>query len=445
MTTAVRLVHRAEFRGAGKDLMAYRGAEVVIAGPAGTGKSRTALTKLHLACLRTPGVRCLVVRRTARSLAGSTLVTFREKVAPEALSSGTVSFYGGSPQEPASFRYDNGSVIVVGGLDVPDKVLSTEYDLIFVDECTEVSEKAWNTLLTRLRNGRLSFQQLLGACNPGPDTHWILARARGTLRLLHSRHRDNPAYYTADGALTAAGAAYLATLDSLTGLERERLRDGRWVSAEGVVYAGFDPAVHVVPRFEIPPSWSRWWSVDFGFVHPFVCQWWAEDPDGRLYLYRELVHTGRLVEDHARQMLDQVRDADGNWTEPKPRAVVTDHDSEDRATLKKHLGMPTKPAKKSVSDGIQAVQSRLKVLSDGKARLYLLEDSLIERDPVLVAAGAPTCLAEEMTRYRWLDHKTKDAPVKEDDDSADTMRYAVAERDLVSRARADRSFSDPED
>ena len=30
------------------------------------------------------------------------------------------------------------------------------------------------------------------------------------------------------------------------------------------------------------------WSVDFGFTNPIVIQWWAEDPDGRLYLYREL-------------------------------------------------------------------------------------------------------------------------------------------------------------
>src|SRR3546814_15562426 len=103
-------------------------------------------------------------------------------------------------------------------------------------------------------------------------------------------------------------------------------------SAEGIIWPEFDPAVHLVDRFDIPDDWTRYWTVDFGYIHPFVAQWWAVDPDGVLYLYRELVHTKRLVEDHARQMLEQVI-TDGTWTEPKPRAIITDHAAEDRATL----------------------------------------------------------------------------------------------------------------
>jgi phage terminase large subunit len=438
MTTG--LVHRAEFRGASRELMGYRGAEVVIAGPAGTGKTRAALTKVHLACLQTPKTRCLMVRRTAKSLSSSTVVTFREKVAQEALLTGAVAFHGGSAQDPPSYRYANGSVIVLGGMDNPDKVLSTEYDLIFVDECNQIAEKDWNTLMSRLRNGRLSFQQLIGCTNPDRPAHWILVRARATLKFLHSRHRDNPAYYTREGVLTTAGEAYMAKLDAMTGVTRLRLRDGLWAAAEGVIYDGFDPSVHVIERFEIPASWTRWWAVDFGYVHPFVCQWWAEDPDGRLYLYRELVHTKRLVEDHAKQILDQVTDEKGEWTEPRPRRILTDHAAEDRATLDKHLGMKTRPAVKTVSDGLQAVASRMKIQGDGKARLYILEDSLVERDKDLEEAGKPVCLAEEIPGYSWMDHKTKEQPVKEDDDSCDAMRYVVAQRDLGGRQRADRYF-----
>ena len=62
------------------------------------------------------------------------------------------------------------------------------------------------------------------------------------------------------------------------------MRWGKWVSAEGLIYPGFDPAVHIVDRFAIPKDWTTWVSVDFGFNHPFVAQIWAEDGDGRLYL-----------------------------------------------------------------------------------------------------------------------------------------------------------------
>jgi phage terminase large subunit len=420
--------------------MSYRGAEVVISGRAGTGKSRAALTKIHLALLRTPGARALVIRKTAKSLSGSTLVTYREKVAKEAIWSGAVEFYGGSSQEPAQYRYANGSVMVIGGMDNPDKVLSTEYDMILADECTQLTEKDWNTLLTRLRNGKLKFQQIIGCCNPSKPTHWILQRAKNSLRHLISRIQDNPAYFLDDGTPTEQGAAYTELMDALTGIERARLRDGRWVAAEGVIYEEFDIGLHVVDRFEIPADWTRYWAVDFGFVHPFVCQWWAQDPDGRLFMYRELVHTKRLVEDHAKQMLAQVTDEKGNWTEPRPRMVLTDHAAEDRATLDKHLGIKTKPAKKTVSDGLQAVGARLKVQGDGKARLYILKNSVIEVDRTLEEAGKPTCLADEIPGYIWADSKTKEQPVKEDDDGCDTMRYVVAQCDLQGIQRADRTF-----
>lgn len=437
---STRLVHRATFRGGAQSLMKYRGPEVVISGPAGTGKSRAALTKVHLALLLKAGARALMVRKTAKSLSASTVITYREKVAKEALESGAVTFYGGSSQEPASFRYDNGSVLVLGGMDNSDKVLSTEYDLILVDECNQLTEEDWNTLLSRLRNGVLSYQQLIGCCNPDRPAHWILSRARTTLKHIYSRHVDNPAYFRDDGTPTPAGEAYMGLLAGLTGIKRARLLDGRWAAAEGVIYEGFDEAVHLVDRFEVPADWTRWWAVDFGFVHAFVCQWWCEDPDGRLILYRELVHTKRLVEDHAKQMLAQVTDDDGNWTEPRPRALLTDHDAEDRATLEKHLGMKSKPAKKSVSDGIQAVASRLKLQKDGKPRILIMRDSLVELDKELETMGKPTCLAEEIPGYVWADHKTKEQPVKEDDDCCDTMRYVVAQRDLRGSARADREF-----
>jgi phage terminase large subunit len=191
--------------------------------------------------------------------------------------------------------------------------------------------------------------------------------------------------------------------------------------------------VHLVDRFVIPADWTRYWSVDFGYIHPFVAQWWAVDPDGNLYLYRELVHTKRLVEDHAKQMLAQVI-TDGAWTEPKPKAILTDHAAEDRATLEKHLGLKTKPAKKTVSDGLQAVESRFKVSGNGKPRLMIMKDSLIEIDSDLAAESKPIGLAEEIPGYVWADHKTKEMPVKVGDDACDCCRYVVAHLDLAGKS-----------
>jgi PBSX family phage terminase large subunit len=432
-------VVRYEPRGAARDLFRARESEVVIAGPAGTGKSLAALFRVHLAALHNPGIRCLIVRKTAVSLGSTTLVTYEKKVARAAMRANLVTWFGGSTREAACYRYDNGSVIVVGGMDKPDKILSAEYDLVFCDEATELTETDWETISTRLRNGVLSWQQQIAACNPAHPTHWLKQRCdRGQARMLVSRHKDNPAYMNADGSVTEAGRDYFAKLDGLTGVRRSRLRDGVWAAAEGLIYDGWDDAIHLVDPRPIPAEWTRWMSVDFGYTNPFVCQWWAQDPDGRLWLYREIYRTKTLVEDHAKRILACMKNAKGEWTEPRPRATYADHDAEDRATLERHLGLSTVAAKKSVSDGLQAVQARLKVAGDGRTRLFVMRGALVQVDRALEAASLPTCTEEEITGYVWAvkpgnSGGLKEAPVKENDHGMDAMRYAVAGCDLVGR------------
>lgn len=426
-------VVRYELRGAALKLFHCRDNEVLMSGAAGTGKSVAALAKVHLTCLHVPKTRALIVRKTHSSLTASTLVTFRQKVAAEALAHGVVHFYGGSAQEPASFRYANGSAIVVGGLDKATRLLSTEYDLVFVDEAVETTPEDLDTLVTRLRNGRLSYQQLIMATNPGPPSHHLKLRAdAGRCRMLYSRHEDNPRLYQ-DGEWTDYGRDYLARLDSLTGPRYERMRWGKWVAAEGLIYEDWNEAVHLVDRFDVPHDWPRWWVIDFGYTNPFVWQDWRQDPDGRLYLVREVYHSRRLVEDHARQIKAIAAE---HPDEPAPQAVICDHDAEDRATLERYLGMAAVPAKKTVSDGIQAVQSRLKPAGDGRPRLYLMRDAVIERDQALADAGKPTSTMEEMSGYVWAVKPgahggLKEQPLKENDHGMDAMRYLVADLDLI--------------
>ena len=437
----VETVVRFEPRGAVKELFQSADDEVLLSGAAGTGKSVGALMYVHLACLSKPKVRALFVRKTHSSLTASTLVSFREKVAKEAMEAGLLHYYGGSGSEPASFKYANGSVIVVGGLDRASRLLSTEFDLAFVDEAIEVTPEDLDIIVSRLRNGVLSRQRLIMATNPGPPTHHLKQRAdAGRCRMLYSKHEDNPRLY-GGGGWTEYGRAYLARLDSLTGARYQRMRWGKWVAAEGLVYEGWDESVHVIDRFKIPPEWARWISIDLGFTNPTCIQWWAEDSDGRLYLHRELYRTRTLVEDHAKRMLELMKYPSGQWREPQPRGVICDHDAEDRATLERHLGLRTSAAKKTVSDGIQAVQSRLKVQADGKPRLFVFRDSLVEPDEDLAARALPTRAVEEITGYVWAvkpgssGSELKEEPMKKDDHAMDAMRYMVAEKDLGGRPK----------
>lgn len=368
-----------------------------------------------------------MVRKTLASLTATGIVTYTDKVLHEL---DGVTFFGGNKKEPAHFKYPNGSKLVVGGMDKATKIMSAEYDLAYVQEAIELTENDWESITTRLRNAMMPYQQIIADTNPDTPTHWLKQRCdRGTTVILESRHEDNPTVWDkAKDAPTERGAAYLSKLDALTGVRYLRLRKGLWVAAEGQIYEGWDPAIHLIDRFDIPAAWPRFWTVDFGFTNPFVWQAWASDPDGRLYRYREIYRTQRLVEDHARDILAATAG------EPKPRAIVCDHDAEDRETLKRYLKMSNEAAFKSVSPGIQAVASRMKVAGDGKPRIFFLRDSLVERDPERVEAAKPTCTEEEIPGYVWdtsARRKRGEEPKKDDDHGCDATRYLVAHVDRI--------------
>lgn len=414
-----------------------------MAGPAGTGKSRACLEKLHMMALMNPGMTGLIARKTLASLASTALVTWREHVVKESLANGDVKFYGGSPQESPQYRYTNGSVIRVGGMDKATRIMSSEYDVVYVQEATELTENDWESITTRLRHGVISFQQLLADCNPDTPTHWMKQRADKGMTVMHeSRHEENPRLFDDAGVVTEVGAAYIGKLDALTGVRHARLRRGQWVAAEGLIYEDYDAAIHLVDRFVIPKDWTRWWSVDFGYTNPFVCQMWAEDPDGRLYLYREVYHTRKTVDQHAADILDLVSKPNPDdpenlrariWREPKPRAIVCDHDAEGREVLQRETGLGTQNAIKAVQNGIQGVQKRLRIAGDGRPRIYFVRDAVRKRDPELIDAKRPTSTAEEIVGYIWdqgAGKAPKEVPLKDNDHGMDAMRYVVAARDM---------------
>lgn len=450
-----QVTHRYKPRGGALKAFECRDPEVLLSGPAGTGKSRALLEKLNFMALLNPGMRGLIVRQTLVSLGSTALKTWREIVIPEALANGDVTFYGGSPEHPPQYRYRNGSVIVIGGMDKPTKIMSSEYDIIYVQEAIELDVKGWEALTTRLRNWRMSFQQLIADTNPDVPHHFLKKRGdAGVLTIIESRHTDNPMLFDDDGAVVEpAGRDYLNKLANLTGVRKLRLQDGLWVAAEGLVFESWDPAIHLVNPFYIPKSWPRYWSIDFGYTHPFVCQMWAEDPDGRLYLYREIYHTRRTVDVHVQHILAVVRDPaphckaekrepdpkverDWVWREPKPRWITADHDAGDRALFEREIGMSTVPAVKGVSDGLQAVDIRMQRAGDGKPRLMLVRDAVVQRDADLLDSVKPVCTVEEIVGYVWDTaggKKIKESPLKELDDGCDAMRYLVAEIDLAPR------------
>ena len=400
-------------------------------------------------------------RKERASMNATTLRVFRNEIVS------AEHWQWGWREQASELRFPNGAVIRVFGLDDPGRALGARFGLVVIDQAEQISESDFELINTRVGQPDVPYQQILLICNPDSPDHWIYKRYRpdsgiGTrvdakgiefAEVILSSPEDNMEYAT---------QTYRESLDRMSGTWRMRYRLGQWAGFEGAVYGdAWDAARHVVERPAAwaewggypPPGWQRIRSVDFGFYpDPFVCQWFAIDHDGRYWRYREIYMTKRLVEDHARDIVE---------LESREREVLTalaaerglgrvdvgaveswaDHDREDRETLMRH-GVWSDPAQKDVLAGIQTLTSVLRGDERGP-RLLLVRGALVEQDEVLRESGRPTCTEEEFPLYRWRSVRQTDAtratalemPVDRDNHGLDALRYAIYSREAIPMAR----------
>lgn len=370
--------------------------EVVAVGPAGTGKTMSAVTKLHLTARSFPGIRILMVRKVLEDLKTGALHTYVNKVQPERVG---VTSFGGNRFYPAEFRYPNGSVILVVGMDKPGKVMSAEYDIIYVNEATELAEADWQALKTRLRNGKLPYQMLMGDCNPSGPRHWLRRRANsGQTRMIPTTHKDNPAYWdAARGEWTPLGQQYVReNLAGLTGVEYERLYLGKWAAAEGLVYPEFNPDTHV--REVDTTGWRTVMGVDVGSRNPTAIAVAHVAGDGRIHISDELYRRNMSSTDILRAIEDYAdrHDPDAIYIDPSAKGYIDDLHRD---------GYPAVAAVNDVLVGIQRVHG---AFQDG-----------LTIDP------SCTNLIDELGMYAYADNPKieTDKPIKEHDHMCDAVRY----------------------
>ena len=406
--------------GAAEALFGNRSPEVLIEGPAGTGKTRAVLEYVNYLCETYPGIRVLLFRKTRNSMSESVLVTWEEKV----LWDGPPAKSGEAQRTNRQhYSYPNGSHVVLGGMDNSDRIMSTEYDIAACFEATECTQEDWEKVTTRLRNNVLPWQQGVCDCNPGSQYHWLNLRAnRGRMDRLLSRHTDNP----------TVTPEYLAALDALSGAQRERLLHGRWVSEEGLVYDEYDPAMHIVDE---PPVDMKWHfaTVDWGFRAPGVFQVWGVTGDRDLYRVAEVYQTEKdydwwadvAVELHKEFDLLQVA-----CDPAEPRSIEM---------LNDRLGFPggrdtARIATKADNDimaGLDMVRWALRPQRKDRPRMYLVKNALrYGRDQRLDDALKPCCTEEEFPGFVWF-KQADGKPIKEQPDPScpdhglDCVRYAA--------------------
>jgi len=83
---------------------------------------------------------------------------------------------------------------------------------------------------------------------------------------------------------------YLKTLDGVKDPNRKKAwRDGSWeINIGAFLEHAWNPAKHVVKPFPIPGHWKCWRALDWGYGKPYAVLWFAKDPEGKTYIWREM-------------------------------------------------------------------------------------------------------------------------------------------------------------
>jgi len=401
-------VRTLRLRGGNAAFWDARDKEILVEGPRGTGKTRTILELIDALCRNFPGLAVLLVRKYRASLAGSCVKTFEEQVKRR-----DVVFFGGSERELAGYRYPNGSKITLGGMDDPEKVKSTEYDVIYWNEATEGTEEEWMSLLPLLRHmgpdgeAIIEHRRLIGDCNPAHDKHWLIKRHReGLLRWIKTTIRDNPLYANGDGTLTPEGEEYLnVTLGNLTGTKRQQWIDGLWIGMENAIYSQLERAKQVqpLPVAFLPGGGAI--GVDYGDIHPSAVVAIQRDNGSGAYWVRECWagHDETDLKVAVRSMRVRYRINRGR---ADPNQAFLAH------TLGFNVAKRGNNTRKERIDHVAA-------LMNANALYFDLNGAGVEE------------LFDEMLTYRWEKRETATVeelvPVRIDDDRVAALEYAIEE------------------
>ena len=380
--------------------------EILYSGAFAAGKTRSLCFKL-VKRASVVGAREGLCRKYLVTLKATTLRTLLEPDGsnPPVLPVGTYEHN----KSNKIIRIRGGGEIVYFGLDDPEKIGSYNLSGVAIDEAVELIKPDYIQLLGRIRLDVGMPNQIYAACNPSAPTHFLAERfgltsgyqaAKGC-RVIQTKSADN--YFLPK--------SYVDSLNEFTGIAYKRYVEGRWVGSEGVIYDRWDRQKFVRSKSS-NEAVRTIVGVDAGYTNPAVHVLIQQDSDGNLHIKDEWYESKKLeteVIEHAQKWQEQY----------KVETFIVDPSAASLIAGMRAAGLFVQSANNQVFSGIQAVQSRLVVSGNGKARLTV----------------EPTCekTIKEFETYEWKVQggEVRDVPVKSNDHAMDAIRYAVVEIDGV--------------
>ena len=263
-------------------------------GARGGGKSFALRYKLVLLCLNYPGIRVLLVRRSYPELRENHIRPLCEILC----SIPQLAVYR---ERDKCFEFFCSSRLMLGYLSDHGDLLryqGQEYDIIAVDEATQIDEEMFLVLAASLRGANSFPKRMYLTCNPGGVGHGWVKRL-----FIDKNYRagENPADYCFvpaciydNQALMREDPSYVKRLETLPETLRAAWLHGKWDVFSGQFFPEFDENRHICDPFFLPEDAAYYCAVDYG-LDMLAALFIAVLSDGRAYVYDEIYKSDLIV------------------------------------------------------------------------------------------------------------------------------------------------------
>lgn len=301
-------------------------------------------------------------------------------------------------EEKVGFNWIYGkNFLHFGSIDDPEKMKSSDWNYIWMEEATEFSYEEYNLIVLRLRAPTSDGHpnQLFMSFNPIDESHWIKTKLIDpgkvkNLKEIHSTFTDNP----------FIDPVYREELIDLINRDQNYHRVyglGEWGRLENLIYSNWD-IVDNIPQID---DLDICYGLDFGYNAPSAII--------RLYIKGKDVWEEQLLYKNGLTNKDLIHQMQILIPPEHQRRykIYADSASPDKIEEIRGAGFLTiRPAQKNIQDGIDAVK---------RMRCHILASSID--------------LVREKRAYSWkVDKKTSmliDEPVDVLNHLMDAERYAI--------------------
>lgn len=432
-------------------------------GARGGGKSWAVRVKAVLLCLKYPGIKCMIIRKTYPELQENHIIPLCEMLHCYGEPEDKIASYNDSKKH---ISFPNGSRILFRYCDKEKDTMrfqGTEVDVLFVDEATHQSEEKMDKLKACVRGVNDFPKRIYYTCNPGGEGHGWVKRLFIDKNYKEGEKAEDYVFIkslvTDNKALMENDPDYVSQLMALPPKLREAWLNGNWDIFEGQFFEDFriEPDMmaahhagygeddrdmlkaqgrwcHVIPAFDLSKpefaGWKIFRSYDFGYGKPFSCAWWAMSYDGVLYRIMELYGCRKdSPNDGVRwppnQQFETIAriEREHPWLRGRKIEGIADPSiwdssrGESIADTAIKYGVYFTPGDNNRIPGWMQCHYRLQFDENGYARMYVFDncEAFIRTIPTLV----------------YDEHKVEDLDTSLEDHVADEWRYMCMSRPIA--------------